>query len=143
MPHFPNIFTGIRVVVDYAPHMYFVAWKVSSRIRPCQISLRETPAKLSPASSNYTRVLFLPNYNTHRLITLHCIMASDKRKAPDAFGSTQLVKRTRTPVTEGGSAISIINSSASNGALIQAVCRWGVFPGDVGWLVLMEWWDWV
>lgn len=107
--------------------MYFVAWKVSSRIGPCQISLRETPAKLSPASSNYTRVLFLPNYNPHHLITLHCIMASDKRKAPDAFGSTQLVKRTKTPVTEGGSAISIINSSASNGALIQAVCRWGGF----------------
>lgn len=50
-------------------------------------------------------------------------MASDKRKAPDAFGSTQLVKRTKTPVTEGvSSAVSIVNSSASSGALIQAVC---------------------
>lgn len=54
-------------------------------------------------------------------------MASDKRKAPDAFGSTQLVKRTKTPVTEGGSSIvSIVGSSATNGALIQSVCRKGV-----------------
>lgn len=71
-------------------------------------------------------------------------MASDKRKAPDAFGSTQLVKRTKTPVTEGGSTVSIVGSSAINGALIQTVCRrGGGFPGGVGWPVLMEWWDWV
>lgn len=59
-------------------------------------------------------------------------MASDKRKAPDAFGSTQLIKRTKTPVTEGGpsSAVSIVGSSASNGALIQAVWIYVLF-----WLV--------
>ncbi|KAI5843998.1 WD40-repeat-containing domain protein [Morchella snyderi] len=50
--------------------------------------------------------------------------SSDKRKAPEAFGTNQLVKRTKTPVTEGAStAVSVVGSSAGNGALIQAVPR--------------------
>ncbi|KAL7266312.1 hypothetical protein RUND412_011148, partial [Rhizina undulata] len=52
-------------------------------------------------------------------------MSNDKRKAPETFGSSQLVKRTRPDGAPGNasSAVSIVNSSTSSGALIQSVSR--------------------
>ncbi|KAI5781817.1 WD40-repeat-containing domain protein [Geopyxis carbonaria] len=48
-------------------------------------------------------------------------MTTDKRKVPDTFGTSQLVKRTRPEATT--SAVSVVNQSTSHGALIQAVSR--------------------
>ncbi|CCX29942.1 WD40-repeat-containing domain protein [Pyronema domesticum] len=50
-------------------------------------------------------------------------MSTDKRKAPDNFGSNQLVKRTRPEATNNTSAVSIVGGASGNGALIQAVPR--------------------
>ncbi|KAI5859123.1 WD40-repeat-containing domain protein [Tricharina praecox] len=51
-------------------------------------------------------------------------MSVDKRKAPEHFGTSQLVKRTRPDaVPSSSSAVSVVNQSASGGALIQAVPR--------------------
>ncbi|OJD12652.1 hypothetical protein AJ78_06791 [Emergomyces pasteurianus Ep9510] len=52
------------------------------------------------------------------------MMSAEKRPAQDSFGSTQLVKRPRSDSNLGnGSAIAVVNSSAQNGALIQAIPR--------------------
>lgn len=48
------------------------------------------------------------------------IMSTDKRKAPETFGTTQLVKRTR-PDGTSGTAVALADRSGGNGALIQAV----------------------
>ncbi|KAF8540717.1 WD40-repeat-containing domain protein [Trichophaea hybrida] len=51
-------------------------------------------------------------------------MSVDKRKVPEAFGTSQLVKRTRPDVPpSSSSAVSIVGHSAAGGALIQAVLR--------------------
>ncbi|KKZ65897.1 hypothetical protein EMCG_08402 [[Emmonsia] crescens] len=54
-------------------------------------------------------------------------MSAEKRPAQDSFGSTQLVKRPRSDSNLGnggsGSAVAVVNSSAKNGALIQAIPR--------------------
>ncbi|KAL0264520.1 hypothetical protein SLS55_000470 [Diplodia seriata] len=47
-------------------------------------------------------------------------MSSEKRPAADSFGSNQLVKRQRSD-NDLGNEVAITNSSAQNGALIQAV----------------------
>ncbi|OJD35851.1 u5 snrnp complex [Diplodia corticola] len=49
-------------------------------------------------------------------------MSSEKRPAADSFGSNQLVKRQRSD-NDLGNEVAITNSSAHNGALIQAVPR--------------------
>lgn len=49
---------------------------------------------------------------------------ADKRKAPDTFGTSQLVKRTK-PDGVASSAVAVVNNSAQNGALIQAVWTLG------------------
>ncbi|KLJ06695.1 hypothetical protein EMPG_17806 [Blastomyces silverae] len=52
------------------------------------------------------------------------MMSAEKRPAQDAFGSTQLVKRPRSDSNLGNaSAVAVVNSSAQNGALIQAIPR--------------------
>ncbi|PGH31231.1 Prp8 binding protein [[Emmonsia] crescens] len=55
------------------------------------------------------------------------MMSAEKRPAQDSFGSTQLVKRPRSDSNLGnggsGSAVAVVNSSAKNGALIQAIPR--------------------
>jgi Prp8 binding protein len=48
-------------------------------------------------------------------------MSAGKRPAQNAFGSSQLVKRTKPDANEGSSAVAVANGSG-NGALIQAVC---------------------
>ncbi|OJD21807.1 hypothetical protein ACJ73_06852 [Blastomyces percursus] len=55
-------------------------------------------------------------------------MSAEKRPAQEGFGSTQLVKRPRSDSnlgngSGGGSAVAVVNSSAQNGALIQAIPR--------------------
>ena len=51
-------------------------------------------------------------------------MSAEKRPAADAFGSTQLVKRAKSDANvNGSSAVTVVNGTAQNGALIQAVCR--------------------
>jgi hypothetical protein len=47
-------------------------------------------------------------------------MSVDKRKAPEAFGTTQLVKRTR-PEAPPRNSVAVTNQFTNNGALIQAV----------------------
>ena len=50
-------------------------------------------------------------------------MSVDKRKAPEHFGTSQLVKRTRPDAVPSSSSVApIVNRTANNGALIQAVC---------------------
>lgn len=50
-------------------------------------------------------------------------MAAEKRPASDAFGNSQsIVKRQKSDANiRGGSSVAIVNHSAQNGALIQAV----------------------
>lgn len=49
-------------------------------------------------------------------------MSREKRPANEAFGTSQLVKRTKSDANLGGSsAIAVVNGSGANGALIQAV----------------------
>jgi len=49
-------------------------------------------------------------------------MSGEKRPAADSFGSTQLVKRAKSDANlNGSSAIAVVNGSAQNGALVQAV----------------------
>lgn len=49
-------------------------------------------------------------------------MSGEKRPAADAFGSTQLVKRAKPDAnSNGSSAVTVVNGSTQNGALIQAV----------------------
>lgn len=49
-------------------------------------------------------------------------MSAEKRPALDSFRSTQLVKRPRSDSNLGdGRAVAVVNNSAQNGALIQAV----------------------
>ncbi|PGH02334.1 hypothetical protein AJ79_07674 [Helicocarpus griseus UAMH5409] len=51
-------------------------------------------------------------------------MSAEKRPAQDSFGSAQLVKRVRSDTDMGnGSAVAVVNNSAQNGALIQAIPR--------------------
>ncbi|KAF2868588.1 WD40-repeat-containing domain protein [Massariosphaeria phaeospora] len=51
-------------------------------------------------------------------------MSGGKRPAADSFGSSQLVKRAKSDANIGGSsAIAVVNGTAKNGALIQAVQR--------------------
>ncbi|KAF2091027.1 putative U5 snRNP complex subunit [Saccharata proteae CBS 121410] len=49
-------------------------------------------------------------------------MSSEKRPAGDSFGSSQLVKRQRSDANIG-TDVAVVNGSAQNGALIQAVPR--------------------
>jgi hypothetical protein len=49
-------------------------------------------------------------------------MSAGKRPAHDAFGSSQLVKRSKADANLGSSAVAVVNGSGQNGALIQAVC---------------------
>jgi len=49
-------------------------------------------------------------------------MSREKRPANEAFGTSQLVKRTKSDANLGSSAVAVVNSSGANGALIQAVC---------------------
>lgn len=49
-------------------------------------------------------------------------MSREKRPAANAFGTSQLVKRAKSDVNFGGSsAVAVVNGTAQNGALIQAV----------------------
>lgn len=50
-------------------------------------------------------------------------MSAEKRPASDAFGSSQMVvKRQKSDANLGnGKAVAVVNGSAANGALIQAV----------------------
>lgn len=50
-------------------------------------------------------------------------MSAEKRPASDAFGSSQMiVKRQKSDVNLGnGKAVAVVNGTAANGALIQAV----------------------
>lgn len=49
-------------------------------------------------------------------------MSREKRPANEAFGTSQLVKRTKSDANLGGSsAVAVVNGSSANGALIQAV----------------------
>ncbi|KAF2017578.1 WD40 repeat-like protein [Aaosphaeria arxii CBS 175.79] len=50
-------------------------------------------------------------------------MSGEKRPAANSFGSTQLVKRAKSDAGAGSSAVAVVNGSAQNGALIQAVPR--------------------
>lgn len=50
-------------------------------------------------------------------------MSREKRPANEAFGTSQLVKRTKSDANLGGSsAVAVVSGSGANGALIQAVC---------------------
>jgi hypothetical protein len=50
-------------------------------------------------------------------------MSGEKRPAANSFGSAQLVKRAKSDANvKGSSAVAVVNGSAQNGALIQAVC---------------------
>ncbi|KAG5289932.1 U5 snRNP-specific protein [Histoplasma ohiense] len=52
------------------------------------------------------------------------MMSAEKRPALDSFRSTQLVKRPRSDSNLGdGRAVAVVNNSAQNGALIQAIPR--------------------
>jgi Prp8 binding protein len=48
-------------------------------------------------------------------------MSREKRPANEAFGTSQLVKRTKSDANLGSSAVAVVNGSGANGALIQAV----------------------
>lgn len=48
-------------------------------------------------------------------------MSSEKRPAADSFGSSQLVKRQRSDANLGSNSVALVNGTARNGALIQAV----------------------
>ena len=50
-------------------------------------------------------------------------MSAEKRPASNAFGSTQMVvKRQKSDANLGnGSAVTVVNGTAANGALIQSV----------------------
>ena len=50
-------------------------------------------------------------------------MSAEKRPASNAFGSTQMVvKRQKSDANLGsGSAVTVVNGTATNGALIQSV----------------------
>ncbi|KAA8612785.1 hypothetical protein PtrV1_13354 [Pyrenophora tritici-repentis] len=51
-------------------------------------------------------------------------MSKEKRPAHEAFGTSQLVKRTKSDANlAGSSAVAVVNGSRANGALIQAVCH--------------------
>ena len=51
-------------------------------------------------------------------------MSREKRPANEAFGTSQLVKRTKSDANLGGSsAVAVVNGSSANGALIQAGSR--------------------
>ncbi|KAJ9646365.1 hypothetical protein H2199_002414 [Coniosporium tulheliwenetii] len=50
-------------------------------------------------------------------------MSSEKRPAADSFGSSQLVKRQRSDANLGSNSVALVNGTARNGALIQAVPR--------------------
>jgi hypothetical protein len=49
-------------------------------------------------------------------------MSREKRPANEAFGTSQLVKRTKPDANLDSSAVAKVNGSGANGALIQAVC---------------------
>jgi hypothetical protein len=49
-------------------------------------------------------------------------MSREKRPANEAFGTSQLVKRTKSDANLGSSAVAVVNGSGANGALVQAVC---------------------
>jgi hypothetical protein len=49
-------------------------------------------------------------------------MSREKRPANEAFGTSQLVKRTKSDANLASSAVAKVNGSGANGALIQAVC---------------------
>ena len=49
-------------------------------------------------------------------------MASEKRAASNSFGSAQMVKRQKSDTNLNGSAVTVVNGSARDGALIKAVC---------------------
>ena len=50
-------------------------------------------------------------------------MSGEKRPAADSFGSSQLVKRAKSDANlNGNTAVTVVNGSAQDGALIQAVC---------------------
>jgi hypothetical protein len=49
-------------------------------------------------------------------------MSREKRPANEAFGTSQLVKRTKSDANLGSSAVAVVNGTGANGALIQAVC---------------------
>ena len=49
------------------------------------------------------------------------IMSGEKRQASNSFGTSQLVKRQKSNVDLGSNAVVSTNTSAGNGALIQAV----------------------
>ncbi|KAF2735721.1 cell cycle control protein-like protein cwf17 [Polyplosphaeria fusca] len=49
--------------------------------------------------------------------------SGEKRPASDSFGTTQLVKRAKSDANIGNSEVAVVNGSAQNGALIQAVPR--------------------
>jgi hypothetical protein len=57
------------------------------------------------------------NIVAHTLLGL-LTMSGEKRPAANSFGSTQLVKRAKSDAT----AVAVVNGTAHNGALIQAVC---------------------
>ena len=59
-----------------------------------------------------------PRRNDH----LPAEMSKEKRPANEAFGTSQLVKRTKSDANLGSSAVAKVNGSGANGALIQAVC---------------------
>ncbi|KAF2206051.1 WD40 repeat-like protein [Delitschia confertaspora ATCC 74209] len=59
-------------------------------------------------------------------------MSAEKRPAADAFGSSQLVKRQKSDANIGpGSSVAVVNGTAQNGALIQAVPRTSALQAPV------------
>lgn len=48
-------------------------------------------------------------------------MAVEKRPASNSFGSSQIVKRQRSDANLASNAVAVVDGSAQDGALIQAV----------------------
>ncbi|KAL7780464.1 hypothetical protein CFE70_010487 [Pyrenophora teres f. teres 0-1] len=59
-------------------------------------------------------------------------MSKEKRPAHEAFGTSQLVKRTKSDANlAGSSAVAVVNGSRANGALIQAEPRTSALQSPV------------
>jgi Prp8 binding protein len=49
-------------------------------------------------------------------------MSAEKRAASGSFSSSQMVKRQKSDANLNGSALTVVNGSARDGAIIKAVC---------------------
>lgn len=84
------------------------------------------PCKDQARAQRPTRPLS-PQFSTDQYIQAG-IMSTGKRPASGSFGSSQMV--VKRPNLGNDKAVAVVNGSAANGALIQAVCkglgmRWG------------------